>query len=152
MYCSEGCRQDAYDSYHRTECKLSSMLSYGEEVETLWLPLRIFLIGTKQGSELTNLMNDPNVYESLDGKRKCVDVPYSNDYYSILNLLWQNYLDTSSGSTNPKHSFLMARVNLQRIGIVCNMIVALRSVGFFGSRLNATEVNAYSTEVQHAVK
>lgn len=86
MYCSKHCRQEAYSAYHRVECK---MMPYIATIDEYRIALRIFLIGTKQGSELINLMNDPKVYNCLEGKQNCVDVPYPDDYFSILNSFWK---------------------------------------------------------------
>ena len=86
--------------------------------------LRIFLVGTKQGTELTNLMNYPRVYESLEGKRNCVGVPYSNEYLSIMNLYWK--IDC-----NQSFSLLM---NNERISSLIGKIIQLlsRLLDFFG--------------------
>lgn len=117
-----------------------SLLCYDEEEEILWLALRIFFIGTKQGSDLTTLMNDPDVYESLSGNRNCVDAPYPNDYFAILNLFRQGFNDPSSSSRTEEDVQFLARVNLQKIQMVCGMIHALRRVGFFTDGLVSAKV------------
>lgn len=89
MYCSERCRREAYDSYHRVECIVVPLFSVSEQQEVILLALRTFFIGTKQGSELTNLMNDPNVYDCLEGMWEDANVPQLENYLSVLNLIWR---------------------------------------------------------------
>lgn len=110
MYCSERCRQEAFDLYHRIECKMlvifnSVLHKWPQLKEDPLLVLRLFLIGTKQGSELTKLMNDPNVYDSLEGKRSIVGVPYPADYLSFLNLIWKRD-DDSTQDVNEKYEIV----------------------------------------------
>ena len=65
------------------------MLSSVAFLDDYMLAFRMFIVGTKQGSELTNLMKNPNVYSNLEGKGNCVGVHYPADYLSILNLAWK---------------------------------------------------------------
>lgn len=57
MYCSEGCRSEAYFTYHRTECKMIKF--YERESSVDWrepLALRSFLKAIRQGKELSTIL------------------------------------------------------------------------------------------------
>jgi hypothetical protein len=90
----------------------------------------MFLVGTKQGAELTSLMNDPNVYDSLLGKRNFVGSPNANEYLAILNIPWKN----DSNSVNQE--------TLAILSFASDLFDALRRVNFFGEGRNATEVSS----------
>lgn len=124
MYCSERCRKEAFDLYHRIECRILPwvrlMEDSGGELDNILLCLRMFLIGTKQGSLLTELMRNSNVYDCLEGKLNCVDVSYRDDYLSILNLPWR------FDEVPP----LSPKEKLNKLDIVSQLFRALRCVDF----------------------
>lgn len=110
MYCSTSCQQKAYNSYHRTECEMLPFLKLGgmhEEMVAVRLPLKAFLIGTKQGTELKNLMGNTQIHYMIMGKWKYSGEKLSSeDYASILNLPWNNPKDLSTNSVRAKLSAL----------------------------------------------
>lgn len=58
MYCSKKCRKEAFNSYHRSECKLTVLYEYLAVERLTPLVVQMFLIGTEQGKQLTNLMKE----------------------------------------------------------------------------------------------
>lgn len=65
VYCSEKCRTEAYDDYHRIECKIHYTLISVSHLNTLLLScqLRWLNILTKQGSDLKGFYDD---FEEID--------------------------------------------------------------------------------------
>lgn len=86
MYCSRNCREIAYNLYHRTECKILPFYNYEDEnSRKVIMAIRIFLIGTKQGTELLEMekliMN--NIFqEKVDPS----STPFVINYLSSLKL------------------------------------------------------------------
>ncbi|KAG7208257.1 hypothetical protein KM043_016603 [Ampulex compressa] len=63
LYCSAECRTEAYDKYHRTECQFSDCNS---DIRAL---IRLFLIVTKQGACLKEMLEYAKAMENSAGSR-----------------------------------------------------------------------------------
>jgi hypothetical protein len=107
MYCSEDCRTRAYNSYHRTECRLS--LNEPKHVDkwfrktpalqnldkeqlyqtknVLRMSVRALLIGTEQGSQLENLMKTMTAKDIFKQNYDPSNKPYANDYICALGIM-----------------------------------------------------------------
>ena len=134
MYCGERCKMAAHDQYHRTECKILPFLgkySVGDKARFILLPLRMFLIGSEQGSALSRLMDDPRILKALDGKLDGAGAGVLNqpdDYLALLASPWKH----SEGSTH--NTDLVLRVRLETI------ITLLEKIDFFKQDREAYEV------------
>lgn len=90
MFCSEICRKNAFETFHRIECQIFSMFPIGKEDNislNKWAAFRTLLVATKQGKELDQLMNHP-VYKlplatkfGRDLKEKFNSEDYSSVFY-----------------------------------------------------------------------
>ena len=126
------CIRDRYNTYHHTECKILNSLTDKDELGEVLFPLRMFLIGTKQGSELVKLMNDSKVLAMLKGEWNCNEMPYqSNDYFAILNLPWK---------TGNERSCKTPLSESRKFISLMLIFDALQDIGFFHNDKNATQV------------
>lgn len=117
MYCSEGCRTQALNSYHRTECKLTSFYDREQLDPHEIMAIRALLIGTEQGVELENLMNKLTIHgifrERVDPRNK----PFKTDYTAVLKLS-RTFEEPSS------------RIRLT-VWLAVRLVVALQHLSFF---------------------
>lgn len=69
VYCSENCRTEAYEKYHRIECKIESLLigPFPFDVWALLCQLRCLNILTDQGNDLKGLRDDIREIEENSG-------------------------------------------------------------------------------------
>lgn len=91
MYCSVGCRNDAYNRYHRIECAILPIAWDFGESELAWLSLRILLIATKQGEELETILKDPAFQEPMKNTDPSVEYNFDSTFLHVYNLMF-NYL------------------------------------------------------------
>lgn len=117
LFCSEKCRQAAYDSYHRTECQMGALYWDGSKLCTIFycLALRTLLVGTEQGAKLGDLMKTLTFEDIFGRTLDPVNKPFTNDYKALLRL--------------PK-TFDEKLIKSRMIHAI-EVVVVLRRVGFF---------------------
>ena len=134
MYCSVECREKAFNLYHEIECKMLPLWGNVEKscLQRRLLILRAFLRGTKQGSELTSLMSNPEVYDAISGKLDSTNTHYSlQDYVTFLDPGF-NYSDNVH---NPFNYFAMKEA--------LAIFAGLHHVSFFGNEEKQFQVPKY---------
>lgn len=119
MYCSEACRTQADNAYHRIECKMLPFYNSEDLKDTKYMEavvaIRTLLIGTKQGTQLKTLMNTMSIQNIFEKKKHAPQEPFVYDYASIIKL-FEN-VDLLSLKSN--------------VDIAVKMIMMLRSLSFF---------------------
>ena len=94
LYCSERCRKQAYDSYHRIECQLWPFYSQQFSSMAFRMAVRTLLIGTEQGTKLDDLMNTltiENIF--VENNHPPVNDPLDCNYLTTLTL-YRNFDET----------------------------------------------------------
>lgn len=86
MYCSENCRLQAYNSYHRTECKLLSFEETRKLQHIQFLAVQLLLTWTEQGAQLKALMEKLAVENIFEEEIDPTMQPFISDYLSVLRL------------------------------------------------------------------
>ena len=89
MYCSEHCRKQAHNSYHRVECEMLSIeyripSTVRSSIE--FTELRMLLIGSKQGTQLRNLMEKLTLRDILTEDTDPTNKVFVNNYLSVLRI------------------------------------------------------------------
>ena len=123
MYCSNRCRDQAYNLYHRMECKLWPFYESERLDSQSITAIQTLFVGTKQGTYLNDLVMNLDVRNIFDEKINPVDKPFKNDYSSILKLFW-TFREPS------KDSILLA----------VKVIAILQDMSFFGKDLNENSI------------
>ena len=90
MFCSQRCRDDAMNRFHRTECSiLIKAFKFMDEIsEKYWLAIRLLLIVTKQGEELEMLMQHPVYKDPFSNVPSSVPTTFdSKDFAHMFSLV-----------------------------------------------------------------
>jgi len=87
MYCSKQCRIEAYNSYHRIECRMISFKTISSRLEDFrFTAVRMMLIGTEQGAQLQNIMKKLPMEDIFADQVGPPSKPFVNDYFDALRL------------------------------------------------------------------
>ncbi|XKL63381.1 hypothetical protein PGB90_005745 [Kerria lacca] len=89
MFCNPKCRNEAWEQYHKIECRFLIILFRNEVSfsDDELLCLRMFLIATKLGKELKALMEHEVYGKLMSDKSFQENTRFCNtDYYNIHNL------------------------------------------------------------------
>ena len=86
MYCCESCRKDAFNSYHRTECRMILFYERPEVDAREQMAMRTFLTGTEQGALLPNFKKKFKMRNIFSEKVDPVNQPFQLNYLATLKL------------------------------------------------------------------
>lgn len=130
MYCSERCREESYNLYHRIECETLQLMTSAEVSKYTYIVLRTVLIASKQGKELETLRTHPIYGKPFILPDYIANKKYdSNDYYNIQALI----------DHHEKHPLSLHAHYIQQAVILLH---ALKNSSFFDNiEMNKNSVN-----------
>ncbi|XKL63349.1 hypothetical protein PGB90_005713 [Kerria lacca] len=135
MYCSERCREESYNLYHRIECETLQLMTSAEVSKYTYIVLRTVLIASKQGKELETLRTHPIYGKPFILPDYIANKKYdSNDYYNIQALI----------DHHEKHPLSLHAHYIQQAVILLH---ALKNSSFFDNiEMNKNSVKLFEAE------
>lgn len=91
MFCSNKCRQEAFDTFHAVECKIIPFLVQMELNRFAHLALRILLVASNQGKSLKNLITHPIYSQPFCRRPFNANEIYDSREYAAIHDLFDNF-------------------------------------------------------------